>query len=859
MIATEAATADAAARRRLPERSPGRLARVAGWLLRYLRSIPVSLGFAIIVVVGAVATGTSSARVSETVLETWGAGLATTIGDGQWWTVVTALIVPRGPIHLVVLVIAALAGLGWIEKTIGSLRTVVALVVTGVSGILIGLEMQAVGSALGDYWSFNTQFDTTLDPLIPVVGALFTASAFVGPLFRRRIRVVGFAVLLVIALYNGGSPDTYRFIAATVGLFLGAVLHRRASHDSITPRFNLRRSSHAETRNLLALMVAISAIGPVIAALSPSAIGVLSASGWIFGDPFQDLNAAEAECAAEPTLSCAHELAFAHLRGPGSLIMVFVPLILLLLAAYGLRRGRRLALWLALAANAVIVFLALQVSILIAMQFDKIVATVISFDEIILVSVVPAAVPLVLSAILIVNRRHFRIATAPRHLRNLVVTIVGAFVTLWLVAYLVSFATIETFSPHIDAPQLVTDALLRFLPANFLLNYDAVFYSTHPVTSAIQQWVGPVFWLITVVAILRTLTAVGSTETRAGEPQIRRLIHRGAGSLGFMAVWPGNRYWFSADGESAVAYRLIGGVAITLSDPLCRPGTERATVLEFIGYCDANDWTPAFYSVHENYLPIARELGWETLPVAVETSMDLTTLAFTGKSWQNIRTPLNRGTKEGIRAEWSSYADLSRPLQAQIRAISEQWVTEKELPEMGFTLGGFEELNDSEVRVMVAIGPDERVQAVTSWLPSYRDGRPIGWTLDFMRKAPESMPGIMEFLIASAALRMQEDGVEILSLSGAPLATVPAADGSEAPATVMTRFLEYLASKLEPAYGFSSLFKYKAKFRPRYETLSLIYRDPLTLPAIGRAISGAYLPGLSSRETLAVVRTLLAN
>ena len=138
----------------------------------------------------------------------------------------------------------------------------------------------------------------------------------------------------------------------------------------------------------------------------------------------------------------------------------------------------------------------------------------------------------------------------------------------------------------------------------------------------------------------------------------------------------------------------------------------------------------------------------------------------------------------------------------------------------------------------------------------YRDGVPIGWTIDFMRRTDESMNGIMEFLIASAALHMKESGAEVLSLSGAPLATKPLAAGQSAPPpTVMTRLSEFLANTLEPAYGFSSLFRFKAKFNPDYETISMAYPDPIELPTIGMAIGKAYLPQVSPKEAVALVRT----
>jgi lysylphosphatidylglycerol synthetase-like protein (DUF2156 family) len=142
----------------------------------------------------------------------------------------------------------------------------------------------------------------------------------------------------------------------------------------------------------------------------------------------------------------------------------------------------------------------------------------------------------------------------------------------------------------------------------------------------------------------------------------------------------------------------------------------------------------------------------------------------------------------------------------------------------------------------------------------YRDGVPVGYTIDFMRRADGSMNGTMEFLIASAALSMQKDGIEVLSLSGAPLASKPLAAGEEPPApTVMTGLLEFLAKTLEPAYGFSTLFRFKAKFNPTYETIYMAYADPLELPAIGAAVGKAYLPTVSAKEAVSLVRTLAAK
>ena len=91
-----------------------------------------------------------------------------------------------------------------------------------------------------------------------------------------------------------------------------------------------------------------------------------------------------------------------------------------------------------------------------------------------------------------------------------------------------------------------------------------------------------------------------------------------------------------------------------------------------------------------------------------------------------------------------------------------------------------------------------------------------------------------------------------MSLSGAPLALPPDADRSP-----LSGVLELAGRTMEPVYGFRSLLAFKAKFQPQLRPLWLVYRDPADLPRIARAISSAYLPGLSLRQAVRLGRTLL--
>jgi lysylphosphatidylglycerol synthetase-like protein (DUF2156 family) len=225
-----------------------------------------------------------------------------------------------------------------------------------------------------------------------------------------------------------------------------------------------------------------------------------------------------------------------------------------------------------------------------------------------------------------------------------------------------------------------------------------------------------------------------------------------------------------------------------------------------------------------------------------------------GKKWQDVRTALNRAAKDGITAEWWSYREAPHELTSQIRRISQRWLADKGLPEMGFTLGGLDELNDPNVRCLIAVGADRKVHGITSWMPVYAGGRPVGWTLDFMRRntEPGSFHGVMEFLIATAALTFRDEGARFVSLSGAPLARL---DRGEPP-SALQRLLDMMASTMEPAYGFQSLLHFKAKFQPAYQPLYLTYPDPAALGSIATAIGRAYLPHLTFRQALRLLAKL---
>ncbi|WP_156096763.1 bifunctional lysylphosphatidylglycerol flippase/synthetase MprF [Amycolatopsis jejuensis] len=339
------------------------------------------------------------------------------------------------------------------------------------------------------------------------------------------------------------------------------------------------------------------------------------------------------------------------------------------------------------------------------------------------------------------------------------------------------------------------------------------------------------------------------------DPAFARLLlgRNGGSTISWMTTWPHNTYFIASDGASYLAYQRHAGVAVALGDPVAPDGSGARTLREFATMCENNGLVPCVFSATSATTRQTGEMGWQQVQVAEDTLVDLENLEFRGKAWQDVRTALNRAKKDGIEFRLVRLAEQPQAIREQVRALSQEWIGDKGLPEMGFTLGGVDQAMDPATRVGLAVDADGTVHGVTSWLPVHTGAGEVGgWTLDVMRRSAHGFRPVMEFLIASACLAFREEGAKFVSLSGAPLVR----SSNSGPRQMVDRMLDALGSMMEPYYGFRSLHAFKAKFQPRHEPLYLTYRDEADLPRIGIALGRAYLPnaGLKDFAKLALRR-----
>ncbi len=808
-----------------------------------VRHAPVTVALVALLWVAGAATGSLTAGPSPALRAVVGSGVEP-VRDGRWWTVLTSLPWCAQLLGYLATSLAVVALLPFAERRLGSARTVAAALALQTVGVLGGIVL--VGH-LPDDTRWVTQLDHTvmLGPSAAVVGVALLASAGFGPLWRRRTRLLLLSGLAMMALYSGMLGDVLRLGTGLMGLVAGVATLGR--HPDARPR----PSARSETRVLVALLVAVSAIGPLVAALAETRVGPLAVLRYVFTSPIPDAADVQQLC-QDPTGACLAARTRIRLGGWGSAVMSVMPVVLLLVSVVGLWRGRRVAWVAALTLNVVLGLAGL------ALAGDKVSRApaqllLLGWGVHVhawLVLALPALQPLGVAAVLVATRRRFRLQAPPGVLATAAWTMALTFFAT-AVAFVVCGTVLgRDFAPAPDLAALVADLPMRLLPPVYLGWLEPAFLPVSPQARWLFEWTGPGFWAVVCAAALRTFLA---DRPAAGDRErLRELARRGGSTLSWMATWKGNAAWFTPDGAAALAYRVVGGVALTVGGPVGDEAAAADAVRGFVAHCREQGWTPALYGVVDEVVAIVRATGWSSVQVAEETLLPLADLSFTGRRWQDVRTAINRARRAGITARWTAYPAASDTVRDQVRALSTERSAGKGLPEMGFTLGGLDEVDDPQVRLLLAVDAAERVLAVTSWLPVRADGVTVGWTLDVMRRGPDAPPGIMEFLIATAALDVRADGALVLSLSGAPLAR-KTTDGDG-----LQRFLDVLARRLEPVYGFGSLLAFKAKFQPLYRPLYLAYADPVALPVIGNALARAYLPVLTLRTLTRLARAVTA-
>jgi lysyl-tRNA synthetase class 2 len=323
--------------------------------------------------------------------------------------------------------------------------------------------------------------------------------------------------------------------------------------------------------------------------------------------------------------------------------------------------------------------------------------------------------------------------------------------------------------------------------------------------------------------VFRPLAAPRALPTPAARQAAAALVKaHGHDTLSFFKLRADKHYFFSADRQAFIGYRIENGVLLLSGDPVGPQESIPELLSDVRSFAAVRGLKLGAVGASERLCPLYEQLGLRTLYLGDEAVLELERFSLQGRPIRKVRQSVTRLGKAGYSAELHEVGALEPETVAEIERVLE--LGRQGAPERGFSMAmdtiACERAQDT--LVVVARDDEGAIRGVLHFVPVY--GRPAV-SLSFMRRDPATPNGLTEFLVARGAELLRERGVKEMSLNFAAFAK-----WIHNPQRRHERVLGKLIALGNPFFQIESLYRFNAKFFPRWEPRYLVYDGALGLP-----------------------------
>jgi lysyl-tRNA synthetase class 2 len=318
-------------------------------------------------------------------------------------------------------------------------------------------------------------------------------------------------------------------------------------------------------------------------------------------------------------------------------------------------------------------------------------------------------------------------------------------------------------------------------------------------------------------------------------PAARRLAAdlvraHGSDTLSFFKLRADKHYFFSGDKQAFVGYRVENGVLLLSGDPVGPPEAIGLLLSDLRAFAAARGLKLGAVGASETMRSRYERLGLRTLYLGDEAIIDLERFSLEGRPIRKVRQSVTRLRKAGYSSELRELRSVDQATLAEIEQVLERG--RQGAPERGFSMAMDSICRHTE-DTLVLLGRDAEgaIRGVLHFVPCY--GR-AAVSLSFMRRDPDTPNGLTEFLVATAPELLRERGLRELSLNFATFAR-----WMHSPSRWHERVLGKLVALGNPFFQIESLYRFNAKFFPRWEPRYLVYEGAFGLPRASLAAAWA--------------------
>lgn len=277
----------------------------------------------------------------------------------------------------------------------------------------------------------------------------------------------------------------------------------------------------------------------------------------------------------------------------------------------------------------------------------------------------------------------------------------------------------------------------------------------------------------------------------------------------YFKLWPPDKqYFFSADGETFLAYGVRYKVAACLFDPIGKRNSVGRLLKEFKEFCDYQNLHIIFIQTTNKYDKEYKSIGLHRLIIGSDALINIEEFMSVTVKNKYFRNIVNRFSKSNYHVE-TALPPHSNKLIREIRDISEDWIKLPNHKEWNFLTGRFTRDYLKDLPIYILRDKDNEALAFANGLPSYRKKAA---TIDLIRRRRDSPPNAIDYLFIEIMRSLNNhNGTSYFNIGISPI------DGSYFASSLVEKGLIGLYKSSSKFIGFKGLHQFKAKYQPEWE------------------------------------------
>jgi lysyl-tRNA synthetase class 2 len=319
------------------------------------------------------------------------------------------------------------------------------------------------------------------------------------------------------------------------------------------------------------------------------------------------------------------------------------------------------------------------------------------------------------------------------------------------------------------------------------------------------------------------------------------LVRRhGSDTLSFFKLRRDAHYLFSPDERAFIGYRIENRVLLVSGDPIGPVEALPDLAREVCRFAEVHGLELGVLGASEGMLPLWRDAGLRTLYFGDEAVVDTRAFSLQGRAVRKVRQSVSRLESAGYEVRLVDVAALDAQTLEELEHVSSLW--RDGAAERGFSMAMDSLRCEEGCSGAAAIARDAAgvIRAFVHFVPTY--GR-SAMSLSMMRRDRDTPNGLMEFVIARAIECLRDSGVDEVSLNFAAFARF-----MHRPRNPAERLVGGVARLANPYFQIESLYRFNAKFHPRWEPRYLAFERARRLPRVG--LAAAWVEGQLPKPAL---------